>query len=420
MAYSEYQTELSLDRWAALAGVHFLHFNQLRTPAAFAGLREVGCDNIIFQHRYQSSSGVPGRNDIARAIFEAERDLEDYLRFSLMKQWVDQEDLLRHRAFESRSWRGPVKVAKSYVIGPAVRTSTLIESGASVATEDRDNDGFEETVVVTVTVDSTTFAAAEAEEFRVFYPDKGDDPLWEIRPATVVMDANTLEVAISFNISQLVDPALYEQMVPDALDPDDPSTFLDSVDIYRVYSDTTLANAFKASYVSPTSVLPVAVDTSRFLVRVFDAVGGIFEVGMLWPWWPGLGLGSFPGTVGFWSPTETLSYAAGFPRSTFTVMAPQFERAVLALSLSRLGGICSCPNIPDFSRDLSIIGKVHSSGGNLEHTLWARKPPDDVMNNPFGTSLGENIAWQAIQREIIGEPANDYIDTGHIHRRPLL
>lgn len=401
MAYSEYPTRLSLDRFAAIAGIHPLHFSQLRTPNAFAGGRSVGCDSVIYQHRYQSSGGVPGRNDIARAIFEAERDLEAYLHFPLIQTWIADEPISLPLPFHgpdlhsyASRWYGQiVKTHNAHVSGGGVRAVALLLEGASGTRSDEDGDDYEETVTFgPIAVDDATIAAVlDAEEFRLFYPEKGPDPLWEIRPVRVLYEPTLSQVTLTVNISQLVDPDLYERMVPEALDPDGSDVFLTSVDVYRVYTDLTAAGIYRARCGSTDLI------TTGTVIRVEDPEGGVVRV------YPRINNCSCA------RPSELLSYVSGYPRSTFTTMDHAFERAVVALALSRLGGICGCKGIPDFSRDLSVVAQGNSNLGNSEMTRWAVKPPDNVMKNPFGTLEGARIAWEVIAPQIAGETANDYL-----------
>lgn len=414
MSYSEYPTKLSLDRFFQIAGIHPLHGNQLRTPSAFSDRRAVGCDGVIYQHRWQSTSGIPGRNDIARAIWEAERDLEEYLHFPLTRTWLTNEPLTLslphlHPAHAVRSpfygyplatalrrYTHVAKLHNAHVLGAGVRATALIESGVAVTRSDADVDGFEELVTIgPVTLDSDTVAAVvDAEEFRLFYPDKGPDPLWEIRPVRVLYEPLAdpdPQVTLTFDISQLVDPDLYEHMVPEAIDPDGVDVFLTAVDIYRVYTDTTITACYSAR--CGTSF----VSTAGSAVGIEDPEGGVIRV--------------YRNLVSCSCsrPVETLSYVAGYPRSTYTQMDHAFERAVVALALSRLGGICSCKSIPSYNRDLSVITQASSSQGSSELTRWALRPPEVVMKNPFGTSEGAHVAWTTIVTQIAGETANDYL-----------
>lgn len=412
MAYSEYPTELPLDRFAELAGIHPFHFNQLKTPIAFAGRREVGCDKVIYQHLWQSDGGVPGRNEIAAAIWKAERDMEQYLHFPLIRKFVSEELLPQpvheHRAsvvghgavfgvpiYNPRRFSYPVKVSNAHVLTPGVRATQEIALGVGYALSDDDGDGYDERVTLNaITLDQATYDAMKmADELRVFYAGKGPDPVWEIRPINVTVNPTTLDARISFGIHQLVDPKLYEQFVPEPLDPDDAATFLNTVDVYRVYPDSTIGSSLEIL------CHDAAVDSTHFSIAMDDPEGGVLRILRPWVW----------GGCGCARPIERISYVAGYPRSTFTRMDHAFERATVALSLANLGGICSCQSIPKYSRDLSVIGQTETSQGNISQTKWALKPPDDVMKNPFGTSEGANIAWTTIVTEIAGETANDYL-----------
>lgn len=407
MAFSEYLTELSVDRFFQIIGIQPFHANQLRTPAGLDPAGTHGCSSVIYQHRWQSPGGVPGRNDIAAEIHKAEQDMELFLHFKMLKGWVTDE-VMPSYGHERFVHGYPVKMQHAHLGCPAVQVVDEIALDVDVAPNDYDGDNYNEQAVLTFTLDQDVYDTVEsAEEFRVFYPGRGGDPHWEIRPVEASIDPDTLLLTITLSMSQIVKPNLVEQMVPGPLNSDDPTTFLDKLDIYRVHSDYASDDIFKIVCSACTSS-PTRASTSGFHISIEDRIGGIFRIDRPF------GIGGSSCTC--WRPKETLSYTAGYlgtetnAGSTFTKMAPKFEKAIAALVMSRLGGICSCHMTIDYTRDLSIITQASSSGGDTSHTRWATKPPDDVMKNPFGTSLGENIAWTTIVDEIVGETGNDYID----------
>jgi hypothetical protein len=391
MAYSEYATQLSLDRFAQLSGIHPLHFNQLRTPPFDGDDRAVGCDAVIYQHRWQSNNGTPGRNEIAREIAQAERDIEQLVHFPLIRRWIagEQVPLLAGRPFQLQ-WK--------YMAGIGVRATTLIDADASISTDDEDEDGFEETAVISTTLSQEQYdALGDAEELRIFYPEKGADPRWEIRPIRVSIDADTLDVEIRCNLCQVVDPKLYERMIPDILDPADGNTYLGAVDIYRVYNDSAVGSAYKLYCGSTVS----DVSTAGLSVSMVDRDGSIVSVGR--PYFADL-------CLCLSDPGARLSYVAGFPSSTYTRMASALENAVAILAISRLGGICKCVGVPGYTRDLSVVSETSTSGpGLMQQTRWASPPPARVMKNPFGTSEGARMAYDIIVTEILGETGNSYL-----------
>ena len=83
MARSETQTKLSLDQFARYMGINLLHFNQVQVPSL---IRTDGCNSVIFQHEWQDSDAI-GREAIARAIAEAEADIEQYAGYRLLPSW---------------------------------------------------------------------------------------------------------------------------------------------------------------------------------------------------------------------------------------------------------------------------------------------------------------------------------------------
>lgn len=403
MAFSEYLTELSVDRFFQVIGLMPFHANQLKTPAGLDPTGTHGCASVIYQHRWQSPGGVPGRNDIAAEIHKAEQDMELWLHFRMLKGWVAEE------VMPSTFVQGyPTKMRHAHLGCPAVQVVDEVDLGSTVVLDDYDEDGYDERATLTFTLDQDVYDTVEsAEEFRVFYPGKLGDPHWEIRPVEASIDPDTLLLTITLSVSQIVKPNLVEQMVPGPLDSDDAATFLTTLDIYRVHSDYESDDIFRITCAS-CSLAPTQVSTSGFRVSIEDRIGGILRIGRPWV------LGG--AVCSCWRPRQTLSYTAGYlgtetnVGSTFTKMAPKFEKAIAALVMSRLGGICSCKMVDDFTRDLSVVTQASSSiGGDMTQTRWAARPPDRVMRNPFGTTLGDNIAWAAVVDEIVGETGNDYL-----------
>src|ERR1044072_5029545 len=149
MAVASIPTKLPLTTWAKLMGVHPLHFEQVSIPS----IEQVHCDQIIFQHSWQTAQHV-SREEIARAIAEAETQIENYLQFRLMPTWEYDEwhRTLRpndHEAFNlnSRDVRGfqqTVNADWGYFISGGIEQKDVIEAGASIVFTDEDGDGYAE------------------------------------------------------------------------------------------------------------------------------------------------------------------------------------------------------------------------------------------------------------------------------------
>lgn len=85
---SDTVTWLSLDEWAQIIGLNPLHFNGLSSSLIPNNV----CGEIFFQYSWQHSDRV-GRDDIARAIKQAEEEISREAGFNLMPDWTVAERL---------------------------------------------------------------------------------------------------------------------------------------------------------------------------------------------------------------------------------------------------------------------------------------------------------------------------------------
>jgi hypothetical protein len=230
-------TKLSLYDFAKILGINPLHFGQVAVPSRRATSM---CDATYFQYPWQDGDRV-GRDEIAQAIAEAEELMERALGFRLAPAWeVDewrateqpfQHELTRIGLRDIRGFKQLVKANWGWFISGGVRASSLVAAGQVITYSDEDMDGYDETATVTATVDLGT----EPCELGAFYPSKDGAPEWEIRPVrvTVVGAVGTFV----FRREQAVLPELMEALEPEACDGLTDANFLETVDIYRTYTD---------------------------------------------------------------------------------------------------------------------------------------------------------------------------------------
>ena len=250
MARSSIVTQIPLDRVASILQIDPLHFNSVvssRRP-----LRNV-CDDIWFQHDYQSTGRV-SRESMAAALYHAEMSVAAYLGYPRLPLWVVDEEhelprtlrpeLISEASFNVRGKKKSIRAEWGYVIDLGVRALTAIQLAAAAVYSDSDGDGYKETVTVTVVTTVT-----DEQEICVFYPGKSGDPAWEIRPTVVSISAGT--ATIVFNREQAALEALLEELNdtadrPPTIDGDDDANFLTTVDVYRVYTDRSTQATFIA------------------------------------------------------------------------------------------------------------------------------------------------------------------------------
>lgn len=237
MGRADATTKLSLDEWARIMGINPLHFNQV----SLESLNNAFCGGLWFQHGWQANTAI-SRETLGDAIRHAEDQIEKYVGFSLLPTWqvderrptyrVNRPELVQYGLGDIRGYYQSVPGTFKNFIAGGQRATAVIEAGATITWSDEDGDGYFETGTVTVAIPSGTDDACEV---RVYYPDKGPLPDWEIRPR-VVTQVGT-DWVITFRRELAVLESLQEALVPAVVNGLTDASFLAEVDVYRVYND---------------------------------------------------------------------------------------------------------------------------------------------------------------------------------------
>jgi hypothetical protein len=256
MSRSDIPTLLPLDTYAKLMGLNPLAFNQAVGHGAGGGeVFKVGNSQqaIWFQYDYQASAQF-SRDSLAIAISRAERDIATYLGWWPAPIWTSQEVHRFPRPFlkatfgDGRDLRGQMKAVRASwgkVINGGQRAVTLLgeaNKGIELVFSDEDNDGFDETATITL----TNVTLTDVCEAKVYFSGKAGDPIWEVRPARArTLVAGTL--TLIFDSWLFLDPDL-QNAIPlgDAhpvIDADEVVSYVNIVDVYREYTDTTAPSA---------------------------------------------------------------------------------------------------------------------------------------------------------------------------------
>ena len=242
MAYAKVRTLIPLDNVPKILQIDPLHFNSIYTE-----LRPIdnACDDIYTQHDWQFVGKV-SRESIASALKQAEDLVIDYLGYYPVPHWVQEEEHELARPFKPelyyvynmdvRGKRQTITTNYGYFIEGGRKSKSLIEAGSAVTYSDEDGDGFNETGTVTV---ATT--VSEPSEISVYYPGYTGADIWEIRPTTVTIGAGI--ATITFKKYQVALEELLERLAEGpgdsyrAIDGDDDTNFIATVDVYHVYND---------------------------------------------------------------------------------------------------------------------------------------------------------------------------------------
>lgn len=419
MARARSKTLLPLDTWAEIVGLDPRHFNQVTTTV----LPISSCSTVVKQFAWQEAQQV-GREDIARAIAQAERMVGRELGFTLLPDWVVDErvrsvqpgipDVIARAPMDARGFAMPAFLSMKHFISGGIEGKTLIEAGATVALTDEDGDGYFETATVIVVTTVTN-----PEEIAVYYPGEDGRDEWEIRPlndpltrrrsVTIAGGSATIVMATE----QLVDADLLAALNPGPVDGAVLANFLATVDVYRHFNDpqqqVTLmwlptasfcdcgsGDCITCAHTVQTGCL-VARDHRRsianFSAATFNATTQVFDTATPT-------VGRTPENLRVW-------YYAG--RRDMSMDAPRLEmdtdlaRHVAMLSLLFLPRpACGCDNVKSLfeGQRIDLALRVASGNSSQSYQLSPRR-----LDTPWGTQRAAVNAWAVLHQgdELVGE-----------------
>lgn len=249
MAWASTHTLLSLDRYAAIMGVNPVHF-QGAAGTSYWPVSPNRNNDVWPQYSWQANDRV-SREDLARAIANAERDITDVIGYWPAPMWIEQEirefphyyrrDLFRVGGGNVRGARVGINAAWGKIISPGQRAVSLVADSTAPVYSDEDGDGWAETATLSF---ATTLT--DACELHAYFEDKAGAQEWEIRPARSKSISGGTATLV-FDSWLFVDPDL--QTLPpttegwSAIVVEDTSNYVTSVDVYREYTDTTDTSA---------------------------------------------------------------------------------------------------------------------------------------------------------------------------------
>lgn len=355
------------------------------------------CGQGWFQHDWQDSDRV-SREQVAQAIHQAEKMIRDTVGYNLLPDWSDQvvEFPRSGRPEESSLYdsRSRMKglLVKPHFISGGVRRADSLEASAPIVFSDLDGDGFSEVGIVTV----PSGDLVDPYEVRAFFSGTSADPTWEIRPIQTRLESGNFILTIPSYL--LLDPTWAEEFDPEVRDGDDPSTFVTTLDVYRVWNN-------------PASQVDLIWEPSLGDCSSTPCEG-VYQTGCLHTRDSRLGIVSFaPSTWDEASETFLSSllvratppdrlrvrYYSGFeaPGSVRSriAMDPYWEYTLVALSCTLLDRpVCDCTNVESyFDRWTDDLARVSDDKSFLVS-------PGDLLC-PFGTYRGSIYAWRRCHEE---------------------
>lgn len=412
-------TLLSRPTYAQVMGINPVHF-----AGAFAqDIMPIGhnSQNDIWpKYPWQSSDRI-AQQDLVVAINSAEKDVSNYLGYWPAPDWSAQEVHRIQRHHRRDVWRAgmrnlrynqiAVRAKHGKVITPGRRAVSVVGGGpATVAAgsleyRDEDLDGFFETAKIEL---STTLT--DTCEIKVYFVDTDADRRWEVRPLRSVSISLGV-VTIYLDSWLLIDPDLQSAYTTtagfSAIDISTTANFVTEVDVYREYTSTIVDSSlffweptprqspFLCSTCGGAGCVNCQLQTQGGCLHIREAEQGIVVPmpatydadDAEWDYnCPTLCRN--PEQVQIWYKSGLLSdeYLNGY---VCTEMPLDMATAIAWIATARLERpFCAGTNLTALCkrlrRDTAVTGQ---QGFQLTN---------DDLANPFGTRVGEIMAWRKI------------------------
>lgn len=403
MTRASIHTHLSLTRFA-----HILQVNPVHWSGAVGSLiwpDNGSCEDIWPQYGWQHAHDLVGREDVAMAISSVEEDFKNEIGYSVAPTWETDED---QRWPYNDLKQHIVQTDYGMLIAAGRRAVTIIEADAAVVYSDPDADGWDELATITVTTDLT-----DIREIKVYTAGEDGEPEFEIRHIKSIDIASGV-ATITLDAWLLINPDLWERYPTNegypAIDVTDDDNFVSVVDVYREYNDTSQAGI---TYYT-TNALGGLCSCGGVGCQVcaVETQGGCFQIynnrtGVIVPYPASYGDGA-------WTLNQlpncrpplrvSLSYYAGerdkryLTSKSLDPLSHYFAEAIVWASVARLPkDFCSCNNIRlKVARWQTDASRFREGAANAE--LYTHFVKEDVFSCPFGTRVGEVMAWKRVAR----------------------
>ncbi len=255
--------------WCELMLEDIWHFNQVIGASA----PDLGCPVYI----------QPERERLARMLFKAANRVKQYLGFDIVPIWSQRDFVLQAGVpYERQIF---TLNHNRYVEAFGQRSVSLIQAAAPIVYSDEDGDGVDDTGTLTI---ATT---VDADEIQCFFmvidgAPSAANTYYRVIPERIT--STGVVVTIEIHRANLVVPSIWAQ----PFDPGDPNRlerntadmanvadFVRSLDIYRVYTDTTTPVIVHSDRLLEgyTTSLDQFTDTVGY-VQLVDAELGEFRI----------------------------------------------------------------------------------------------------------------------------------------------
>jgi len=401
-------TYLSLERFRQILGLSVLDFYGV-TMTNCGHTANYGCADVWTRDGNQAENNTLSWSHLLNAISAAEVEIATFLSQPLGRDWVCEQRAWPH------TWNGMQALQATYDLGGhfiegGQKAETLIDTAnksVELIFSDTDGDGFPELATITL----AGFTGLDVCDIEFRYGT-------EIITNTKSISINGDTLTATFLSLALLDPSQFDGLfinypIEICCDPadggcDQLDVFVDTVDVYRIYNDTTAVMANVCSLAdSQNGCQPCSTDpcepecqeacmipvADSGLVRIVpadrDGAGG-------WTWLTNCGLSCPPNYV-------ELNYmvnpcvSSGCATGDCYGLCKEYEVAIVALAAARLIKTCTCKcadnRIKWYQRQMGTENNQDNFAAN--QTTFSM-----IEQSPFGVLYGELYAYQLLQGTI--------------------
>jgi hypothetical protein len=406
MARASTYTHLSLDRYARVMGINPAHFHGANQISLSTGETLFPIDNqqnnLWCQFAWQNADQV-SREELAQKIFQAEKDIKEYLGYAVAPEWETEErhdfpvyhrPEYGHMAYDVRGSPRSIRTKYAKFISGGRRATSYINM-VNVVYSDPDSDGWDEEATVALVLPAA-LANTDINEIRCYFSTHNGEREWEIRSPKRKSKLGLL-VTFVYNSWQMIDPDLYELLPTNdvsgkSIDISTTANYVVSVEVYREYNDTTDDHVEFITY--DYSNGSVAIDGGYLVELEGDdnvVIPFMGTYSIVDGEWSGGGVCS-PGDADYMK----LYYLAGLlgappSYSLYDDYLPEWLATSIAyIATARLERIFYANNnatalATNLRQDIAIV----SDGFALF--------PDNLLRCPFGTRYGEVMAYRSLR-----------------------
>jgi len=415
-------TLLSIHHYARILGINPAHFAGGAGGAVFPVVNNA-CEDVCPRYSWQASDRV-SHEELALEIHNAERDIAAVLGYYPAPMWIEEEVQPYPRPHRRDTYnigmsnvRGQLKSLKlrwgkfiqggMRAVSQAEFTLPTPAVGTGLTYTDTNLDGFIDTATI---ITGTTLT--NAYNIKVYFAGLNGARAWEVRPIrskTVALGVLTIEI----DPWLLIDPDALAALPTterftainlDSVPPAYPADYVDEVDLYYEYNDSTQPGAILYWEQEP-NLLCSACGGLGCAACSFSSQDGCIHVRDTERGFVAVTPGYYDSDVGAWlreapsvcrDPDQIKLYYYGGEQSDEWLSGVSIEplshymaQAIAWMATARLERpFCACSNVTSLGNHLKEDLSLSTDQG--------RFISDIILSNPFGTRRGEVQAWQRV------------------------